>query len=362
MDTVQGNINFLEEAKLALIALEEATNRRQTLATEEKRLEKLIAVEEKAKADEIAMTVKKRKEDVSSDFDRQIAVVQERLRKLKQKKDKAKTAGMKERIKDETGDLSDQIMELTNNYRTLFSQNRVPRICDGNMFYIFFMTHGVWQWLIVCMTVVLLLFALPYGIFTLFDLQKPYLLSLLHLIFFAFIMGIYQWINAKIKYRYYDVLKQGLNIKNQIRFHKKKIRIITSSIRRDDDEERYDLGAFNYDIAKTEAEIEDLASKKRDALSTFEAVTRRVIQDELTESYRERIQQLKAEKTATEAALVQAEELVKNRSMRVTGNYGGLLPKEYLNAPSIDRLIEILRREEATSISEAVNLYRSKKA
>lgn len=361
MDTVQGNINFLEEAKLALAALDEATNRRQTLSTNEKRLEKLIASEEKTVADEIAQTVKKRKEEVGADYDRQISSVQERLRKLKQKKEKAKTAGMKERIKEETVDLSDQITELTNHYRTLFSQNRVPRICRGDLFFVFFMTHGIVQWLVVFLTAALLLFALPYGIYTVFDMQKPYMLSLLHFIFFAVIMGIYQWINAKIKYRYYDVLKQGLNIKNQIRFHRKKIRIITSSIRRDEDEERYDLGAFNYDIAKTEAEIEEIAAKKQEALSTFEAVTRRVIRDELLETNRERIQQLKAEKTANAEALAQAEELVKNRSIQVTNNYGGLLPKECLNGASIDRLIDMLKRGEATSISEAVSLYRSKK-
>ncbi len=355
--TIDDNIRFLEQAKSALSSLEQIRSQKIDLAANEKRIEKLIAAEQRSIEDEINRTVKKRRDEVVSGYDKEIVGVQERLKKLRSKKEQARNAGMKERIKEETADLASRNSDLKTHIHTIVKQNGLPAFCESGWFYVFFLTSTALQWVILAAACVVWMFVIPYMIYIFSGSEAPLLLTLLHLIFFAVTMTGYFLINVKVKYRYYDTLKLI-----QIARNKKEIRLITKDIKKDDDDERYDLGDFNYEIAKTEAEVEDVAQRKKEALSTFEAVTRQVICDEITETGRERLNELRAEQAANASALAQTEETYKNSSIRFTDRYGGYLPRECMDQSNIDQLIELMRSGQASSITEAVTVFQTKKA
>ncbi len=360
--TIDDNIRFLEQAKSALSSLEQIRSQKIDLAANEKRIEKLIAAEQRSIEDEINRTVKKRRDEVVSGYDKEIVGVQERLKKLRSKKEQARNAGMKERIKEETADLASRNSDLKTHIHTIVKQNGLPAFCESGWFYVFFLTSTALQWVILAAACVVWMFVIPYMIYIFSGSEAPLLLTLLHLIFFAVTMTGYFLINVKVKYRYYDTLKLIQADRAQIARNKKEIRLITKDIKKDDDDERYDLGDFNYEIAKTEAEVEDVAQRKKEALSTFEAVTRQVICDEITETGRERLNELRAEQAANASALAQTEETYKNSSIRFTDRYGGYLPRECMDQSNIDQLIELMRSGQASSITEAVTVFQTKKA
>ena len=84
-------------------------------------------------------------------------------------------------------------------------------------------------------------------------------------------------IGNKTRLRHQDTLKRGRDIRNVLRSNQKKIKVITKTIQRDGNEDIYDLEKYDDEIACVEQELSEIASRKKDALSTFENVTKTII-------------------------------------------------------------------------------------
>ena len=96
---------LLAEARQALEKLDRMKAERSRLDLEEKQLRRQLETEKKAAEDSVALTVKKRREEINSSYDKEIAKGQERLKKARQKREKAKNQGMRDRIAEETTSL-----------------------------------------------------------------------------------------------------------------------------------------------------------------------------------------------------------------------------------------------------------------
>ena len=101
---------------------------------EELRLEKSLEAEQKAVQDAISMTVKKRREEMESSYDSEIGKLQEKLKKIRARREKAKNQGMKDRIKEETVELHEHNRELRVRMKTLFQSQRVPSFCQSGFY------------------------------------------------------------------------------------------------------------------------------------------------------------------------------------------------------------------------------------
>ena len=286
------SLAFLEDAKNAVSQLEEAKLLKQKLSQTELRLKKQLAAEEKAVVDEIAATTKKRKDEISAGFDKEISSAQENLRKLKNQKEQAKKKGKKERIQSETADLREESRAVKEEMNTLLKKNHVPRMCQSRFFYLIFMPERVWDYLVWGSLAIFALFLLPYFIFTLVPSENPLVLSGIHFVAFLIFGGTYEIINEKVKYKYIDILHQAVEMRKKLSENDKSIKGIAASINKDPNEEHYNLDDYNYDIAKTEAQIEEISNKKQEALQTFEVATKHVIEDEIKEGSREKIERL----------------------------------------------------------------------
>ncbi len=353
---------FLDEAKQAVSQLEEAKARKQSLSQMELRLKKQLSSEEKAVSDQIAGTIRKRKEEVSSSYDKEISEAQEQLRKLKSRKERAKRAGKKERIQEETAQIREESRALREEFKTLLKKNRVPGFCRKSWFFTVFMPRGIWQRIVNGSLALLVLFILPYLIFSWLPTGNPIILSGLHLVFFMVFGGAYLFLNEHVKYKYIDALRRAADMRRMLEQNERKMRLIASSVKRDPNEEHYDLGDFNYSIAKTEAQIEEIGNKKQEALQTFEAVTRHVIEDEIREGSRQKIERLKAEIEKNNQELLEASNQVSTLSIQVTDKYAGRLGKENLQADILEQISKQLQSGSAQTVTDAVNNYRSSRS
>ncbi len=355
------SIAFLEETKKALKALEEAKQLQSRLSIEDKRLEKLLAAEERSVSEEIVSIVKTRKEAIMSSYDKEISIGQDKLRKLRAKKERAKSIGISERIKEETEELDSEKSALTTKLTTLYKQNGVPSICNSRLFYSLFMPRTFVEFVIAMLVVVALFFLMPYGIYYFIPVKKDIILTSICFGVTLVFGGIYLYLTVRLKQKYLTVLLQGVAIRGLIRSNRKKVRVIVATIKKDQDDANYNLDSYNYDIAKLEAELEEVATRKQDALSTFEAVTTRVIRDEITESYRARIDEIKTLASNNKTQLKEAENDVKNLSIYIADHYEGYLGKDFLQKERIDALLQILQKEEVGSLTEAITFYRNSK-
>lgn len=353
------NIRFLIEAKKALAKLDDAKQLRSRLVVEDKRLDRQVTATEKAMADEISSMVRARKEAVTASYDKELAADQEKLRKLRMRRERAKSQGKAERIREETAELDDENRVLRTKLLTLFRQNAIPRFCNSRLFYALYMPRDFLDWIIAAVIFLLVFLALPCGIFWGARLENPVILAGIYFGVITAVSLIYLLVNSRLKLPNLNVLRQGRDMRRHLRSNMKKRRVIIASIRRDRTDDYYDLESYNYEIAKLEAELEKVASRKQEALATFEAVTKRVISDEITEAGREELERLKAEYQENKEHLRQVDRRVRELTIQITDQYEGYLGKEFLTYERLDALREILEQGYAATISEAIVAYKT---
>ncbi len=360
--SVEDILAFLEDAKQTVSRLEEARQKKNDLSQMEMRLKKQLASEEKAVTDQIVGTIKKRKEEVSAGYDKEISEAQELLKKIKNHKERAKKAGKKERIQEETADIREQNRAIKEELKTLLKKNRVPAFCRSKWFYLFFMPRGIWQRALDAILLLVLLFVAPYLIFIYLPTDNPLALSGLHFLFFAVFGGAYLFLSEHVKYKYIDILRQAVELRRRYGQNEKRARLIISNVNRDPNEEHYDLGDYNYRIAKAEAQIEEVGNKKQEALQTFEAVTRRVIEDEIREGSRLKIEKLKEDVENNHRMLLEITEEVSALSIELTDKYAGRIGKENLQADILEGIAKQIKSGSAQTITDAIHNYWSSKS
>ena len=77
-------------------------------------------------ADAISRTIRQRAEEITSSYDKEIGKAQERLKKVRAKREKAKNQGLKDRIAEETKELREERRDLQVQLKTQFQKDRVP--------------------------------------------------------------------------------------------------------------------------------------------------------------------------------------------------------------------------------------------
>ena len=107
---------------------------------EKQSLEKEIAAEEKLVQDTIKSTIKKRKDELESGFDKQINNSNSRLKEIRNKRENSKSKAIDERINKETQEVRNENAALRTEIRETFKQNKIPRFCDSTLYYALYNT------------------------------------------------------------------------------------------------------------------------------------------------------------------------------------------------------------------------------
>ena len=187
----------------------------------------------------------------------------------------------------------------------------------------------------------------------------------LGLIYFVCVLvfgGLYVVVGNRSRDRYSDTIKEGRQIRNQMYSNEKKIRKITREIRRDKNEAIYNLEKHDDEIAQIEQMMAETAAKKKEALNTFETVTRNIIADEISANNKEKLDLLKETCEFQAGELHNLEGELKDKSLFVTSQFGAYLEKEFLQPQRLDALLEIVENGTAANLSEAMDQYKKQHA
>lgn len=325
-------VKFLADARDAVYRLDCDQKTAGQLEVLEKEQERELEAAGRAVTDAVNQTVRKRLEEISSSYDKEIAKGQDRLKKARAKREKAKSRGMKERIAEETSELREHNRDLKVQMRTLFQKERVPSFCNSTFYYALYYPGGLKEIALFLLTLTVCFLAVPCGIyFFLLPERHMWYLAAVYFLDVLLFGGLYVLVGNKTRLRHQDALKRGRAIRNTLRANQKKIKVITHTIQRDGNEDIYDLEKYDDEIACVEQELSEITSKKKDALD------------------------------GTSRSLKELEEGIKQQNIRITDSFGPYLGKEFLEPDRLSELSRIIQGGAASNITEAIGIYKESK-
>lgn len=358
---ITDQVGFLGEACRAVQELSASRNLLEKFHQEKRHLEKELEAERKAVADDISLTIKKRIDEIEGTYDKEIEREQDALKRMRAKREKAKNQGVKERIEEETVELKGNNKELRQQMKDVFRQERVPKFCNSRLYYALYLPGGFREWMLLITVILIVFLVLPCGIYfllpekTLFYLIGIYFLTVV--VFGSIYILIYNW----TKMRHLSALRKGSTIRDLIKTNDRKMKVIINSIKRDRDEASYDLEKFDDEIARIEQELTDIMDKKREALNTFDKVTKTIISDEIADGRKDILTKLTKDYEEAQTSGKEAEIRVKEQTLFINDNYTSYIGKEFMIPELLDELADMIRMGKATTIGEAKTLYSSLK-
>lgn len=335
-------------------------------AAEEKRLEKELSVGRKNLKDNIESTVKKRRAEVADKFNGEIAKSQDRLKRVKTKREKAKDKGVKGRIAEETSELTGQNKELKKNIRTSLKEARLPRFCGSGFYFMLYFTKGAAEVFVCALMIILMFLLLPAAVYVALPLEKlpdTWTIPSFAITYFVVILivfFIYKLIGDLTKHRHNEELKSIRGLHDRIVSNKKQIAVIRRSITRDKNEEMYGLGDFDSQIKSIEAEIAEITADKDAALKNFDEVSSAEVRAEIESRELPRINELEASYGEMAKHHASLEESVKTLGLKISTEYEAFLGKDFTDTAKLDELIAIMETGRAATVSEAVSVFRAK--
>ena len=158
----------------------------------------------------------------------------------------------------------------------------------------------------------------------------------------------------------------GFNCYNHIKRMKlsmeqieKEMKVIAKTIRRDKNETIYNLQKFDDEIAQLDQDVAEINRKKKEALTTFDTVTRTIISDEITANNKEEIGRMEDDLASLSEKLRSTRTAAKEKSLFITDNYEVYIGKGYMTSEKLQALADIVRSGAASNISDAIAIYKS---
>lgn len=365
--------NAFNEKQDYLIKARDEVRKRDSMLAEldkmrnhQKKMSKSISTEEKSISDEIAATIKKRKQEISDIYDERIDDNNARKRKITNKRTKKKNQQIDDRIFDETKGIRDNIKELEIEMKTLYKQNKVPSLCNTNIFYYMFMPRGIEEILSMLLCFLIFFFGVAGAVVLLAakfvladkDINKAfwYVLIAAAVIILQLIIYFVIYNNTKNKHR--DIIEQGRSIRDRIKASNRQIDAIKNSIRKEKDESKYNLQSYDKKLNVLEKEAESIGKEKQEALRQFEEKTKELIIDEINGRRIPAVQKMKTEKKEIDAKITKYEKLYSEKVIYITNQFAQFLGDDLCKEDKLTDLITIMEEDELETVSEAINIYK----
>lgn len=356
-----GTVDCLKEALAAVNELERQRTKRDSLDSEQKRLEREIEAEKKECSDEIEQTLKKRREEIAASFDREIRGDQDKARRVRSEREKAKDKSVAGRIDAETAGLKEENKKLQEQIRETLRSSRLPRFCNTRLYFGIFSPKNVIEYLIFAVTFLIVTLLLPMLCFLIVpaEMQKPYVMLAISFAWYLAFFITYQLVIKKTKVNKGQTISQVNALRGTIRANNRKIKAVRNVILRDKNEQGYHLEKYDEELAGLEAEIQRSMEEKKEALAAFEATTSEMLVEEINERYAPKLAALESDRAETVKCLKDADTEVKEISKYITANFEAFLGKDLVTEKALQEMIEAMEENRASTVAEALALYKA---
>lgn len=358
---IQDSITFLEEAKAALTEIEILRGRLGRAQAEEKRISKILTNEKRSMEENISATIAKRKEEITVSYDKEITKSQDKLKKVRSRRDRAKEKGVKARMQKDTADLREDNRQLHEANITSLRKDKLPSLCDSKLYMSLFFPKHIAEYLIVALAFLLCFVAIPCGIFMIQPKHTPFAMAAIYIVDILVMWILYIGLNNRTKVAHLTTLNEIRKNRDMIDTNLKKIRAIKKSIEKDKDENIYKLDKYDDEISVAESELEEVAKKKQNILTTFEQVTQHELEQEIRDNNAEKLEKLSQQVKDLTTRVQGLTDEIQEKNLVFTDDYGQYISREFMSPDKLEKLAEILRQDLASSISEAQEIFKDVK-
>lgn len=353
------NVDYLKDGLAVLGELDRARKNRERLENSLKALEREIAGEEKACSDEIEITLKKRREEISASFDREIRNDQEKVRRARTEREKAKDKGVAGRIEAETADLREENRKTKEEIKAVLKQNHLPHLCNTKLYFGIFSPKEIVEYLIFSLTFLMMTVLLPLLIFLVLPVTGAYSMLAICFLCYVFFFLCYQAVAKKTRINKGQAISQVRALRDKLRANDRRIKAVKNVILKDKNEQGYNLEKFDEEILNLETEVRCSMDEKNEALTVFDETTKTMLMEDIRGRYQEKITALIERKNEADKSLKEADSLVKDINKHVTANYEAFLGKDYVTERALQDMIALMEEKGASTVAEALALYKS---
>ncbi len=354
-NVLYGGVEELNKIRKILEEQADVKKQIETVTAQKKALETDLEAEEKAVQAAIDVTVKRRREQVVSTFDKELTTAQDKMKDARDSKDKEKTKKVNKRIDKETSSLVRENKVLIEDKKTYLKQKNISSIWDKPLTYIMYFPKSIIEILEFLLIFVIFFIGVPVLVTKLTSLHIIWeviiFIAIDALFVIIYMMG-YEVTRMQNKESFLELYKK----RKEISKNNKKIKKIKKKILKDRDESRYDLGKYDEDINAIEDRINDIVNRKNEALSEFEKTTKSEIANEIKGKSKDKIEKLKTDLEKANTDLKTFDEKQKDITLNLTTNYGPYIGNENLNVRKIDAMIDAINAGQAKNVSEAASV------
>lgn len=357
INVFQLGADYLLGAQEALRTLESDKARLEESVSNEKRMRKAIASEEKSIQDEIDNTLKKRKEELGISYDKQLDAVHNKVREVQAKRDRKKEKYVSERVAEETAEIKEMNRKLSIEMKTMFKQERIPAFCASSLYFSLYMPKRIGDFVKLILVMVIMLVGLPAALYFAFQ-TKPLVLTVSVTLLLTAEFLLYFVIYNMTKLYHHETLLEAGKIRNQIHANIKQMKAVKNSITKDKDESVYDLSKYDARLQELEQEALAIGNEKQAALTEFERNTKQLVTEEIENRRMPKVQELKANREQLEIDIAGLEKRVQQESLEYTQNYEKYLGVGLSKNEGLDDLIAIMAEGSADTVGDAIAVYK----
>ncbi|MBO4953235.1 MAG: hypothetical protein J6C99_10070 [Lachnospiraceae bacterium] len=337
---------------------------------QDKKLSKNIASEEKSISDEIATTIRKRRQEIQSTYDDRLDDNRARKKKVANKRDKKKEERMDKRYHEETKGLRESDKDLQVEMQTLLRKYKLPSFCGKKLYFALFYARNVKEFGLKILSFLIGFCGIP-GLVTILvkklvldtkkDINVAFWCALVAAGTFILLLLIYFAIYSRTKIKHMDALTQARSIRDKMIANKRQAKAIRHSISKDHDDSQYNLDAYDEKLDNLDAEADAIGKEKQEALRVFEEETTAMITEEINNRRLPALEALKEEKASLENEVAAEEKRFSDQTLLVANKYAAVLGEDLCRQDKLEELIAIMQEGQAETVSEAIRVYKGQR-
>lgn len=363
--------DYIVAARDEVIKRDEYAANIDRMKQQQKKLSRSIASEEKSIADEIATTIKKRRQDIQSTYDDRLDDNRARKKKVANKRDKKKEERMDKRYHEETKSLRESDKDLKVEMQTLLRKYKLPSFCGKKLYFALFYARNVREFGLKLLTFIIGFGGIP-GLVTFLvkklvldtkkDINVAFWCALIAAGTLIVLLLIYFTIYSKTKLKHMDAMTQARSIRDKMIANKKQANAIRHSINKDHDDSQYNLDAYDEKMDNLDAEADAIGKEKQEALRSFEEETTSMITEEINNRRLPALEAMKEEKANMENEIAAEEKRFSDQTLLIANKYAAIFGEDLCRQDKLEDLIAIMQEGQADTVSEAIAVYKGQKA
>lgn len=363
--------DYIVAARDEVIKRDEYAANIDRMKQQQKKLSRSIASEEKSIADEIATTIKKRRQEIQSTYDDRLDDNRARKKKVANKRDKKKEERMDKRYHEETKSLRESDKDLKVEMQTLLRKYKLPSFCGKKLYFALFYARNVREFGLKLLAFIIGFGGIP-GLVTFLvkklvldtkkDINVAFWCALIAAGTLIVLLLIYFAIYSKTKLKHMDAMTQARSIRDKMIANKKQANAIRHSINKDHDDSQYNLDAYDEKMDNLDAEADAIGKEKQEALRSFEEETTSMITEEINNRRLPALEAMKGEKANMENEIAAEEKRFSDQTLLIANKYAAILGEDFCRQDKLEDLIAIMQEGQANTVSEAIAVYKGQKA